>query len=105
MTANGIRMRRTAALAALVALSVAASVTIRAMDDRDDDRDGDDGPIRHVVVIFQENVSFDHYFATYPNAANTDGSTFTPRAGTPLVNGLFAGGLLNNNPNSTQPFR
>ena len=29
-------------------------------------------PIKHVVVIFQENVSFDHYFGTYPNAANTD---------------------------------
>src|SRR5260370_8249121 len=27
-------------------------------------------PIRHVVVIFQENVSFDHYFATYPHALN-----------------------------------
>lgn len=26
-------------------------------------------PIKHVVVIFQENVSFDHYFATYPVAA------------------------------------
>ena len=25
--------------------------------------------IKHVVVIFQENVSFDHYFATYPVAA------------------------------------
>ena len=23
-------------------------------------------PIKHVVVIFDENVSFDHYFATYP---------------------------------------
>ena len=23
-------------------------------------------PIKHVVVIFQENVSFDHYFGTYP---------------------------------------
>ena len=28
-------------------------------------------PIQHVVVIFQENVSFDHYFGTYPNALNT----------------------------------
>ena len=27
-------------------------------------------PIEHVVVIFQENVSFDHYFGTYPIAAN-----------------------------------
>ncbi|HKK14433.1 MAG TPA: alkaline phosphatase family protein, partial [Gammaproteobacteria bacterium] len=30
-------------------------------------------PIKHVVVIFQENVSFDHYFATYPHAANPAG--------------------------------
>jgi phospholipase C len=28
-------------------------------------------PIKHLIVIFQENVAFDHYFATYPNAANT----------------------------------
>ena len=33
-------------------------------------------PIKHVVVIFQENVSFDHYFATYPKAANADGTPF-----------------------------
>ena len=33
-------------------------------------------PIKHLVVIFQENVSFDHYFATYPNAANTSGQPF-----------------------------
>ncbi len=77
-------------------------------------------PIQHVVVIFQENVSFDHYFATYPNAANTDGSQFTPADGTPtanglgtLVNGLPSGVLLTNNPNflnapntpPTNPFR
>jgi len=31
-------------------------------------------PIEHVVVIFQENVSFDHYFATYPNATGGDGN-------------------------------
>src|SRR5262245_60984868 len=71
----------------------------------DDRRDDDDRDIRHAVIIFQENVSFDHYFATYPNAANTDGTTFTAKAGTPLVNGLFKGGLLDHNPNSVQPFR
>ena len=27
-------------------------------------------PIKHVVVIFQENISFDHYFGTYPMATN-----------------------------------
>jgi phospholipase C len=62
-------------------------------------------PIRHLVVIFQENVSFDHYFATYPHAANTDGSKFVPRPGTPSVNGLNDALLAPNNPNSTQPFR
>ena len=32
-------------------------------------------PIKHVVVIFQENVSFDHYFGTYPHAFNLPGET------------------------------
>ena len=30
-------------------------------------------PIQHLVVIFQENVSFDHYFGTYPFATNPEG--------------------------------
>src|SRR5467141_2892903 len=30
-------------------------------------------PIKHLVVIFQENVSFDHYFGTYPKALNPGG--------------------------------
>jgi phospholipase C len=93
----------------MLVAAVAIPATIRASGDGGDhddrDHDNDDAPIQHVVVIFQENVSFDHYFATYPNAANTDGSTFTAKAGTPLVNGLFPGGLLDHNPNSTQPFR
>ena len=46
-------------------------------------------PIKHVVVIFQENVSFDHYFGTYPNATNTDGQTFHAAPGTPAVDGLL----------------
>jgi phospholipase C len=67
---------------------------------------GTQTPIKHVVVIFQENVSFDHYFATYPLAANSTGGEpfFTPAANTPSVNGLL-GPLLTNNPNSAQPFR
>ncbi len=27
-------------------------------------------PIKHVVVLYQENISFDHYFGTYPYATN-----------------------------------
>ena len=46
-------------------------------------------PIQHLVVIFQENVSFDHYFATYPNATNPSGELqFTATKDTPSVNSL-----------------
>ncbi|MHB1171561.1 MAG: phospholipase C [Lacisediminihabitans sp.] len=63
-------------------------------------------PIKHVVVIYQENVSFDHYFATYPQAANPAGEPkFTASPETPSVNGLGASLLAPNNPNSVQPFR
>jgi phospholipase C len=70
-------------------------------------------PIRHLVVVFQENVSFDHYFGTYPNATNPAGEpVFRARRGTPTVNG-YTPALLTNNPNlnplngagATNPFR
>src|SRR5919198_3739621 len=62
-------------------------------------------PIKHLVVIYQENVSFDHYFATYPHAANLPGEPrFDAPYPTPRINGL-SGRLLTNNPNLRQPFR
>ena len=62
-------------------------------------------PIKHVVVIFDENQSFDHYFGTYPNAANPqDEPPFLAAAGTPEVNGL-TGVIQNHNPNTIAPFR
>jgi phospholipase C len=65
-------------------------------------------PIKHVVVIFQENVSFDHYFGTYPNAkANANGTKYFGGAkeDTPQVNSLESAGLLTNNPNKANPSR
>jgi phospholipase C len=64
-------------------------------------------PIKHVVVIFDENVSFDHYFGTYPDAADTDGTPFTAAAGTPRPTNLLSadGKLLSTNPNAYQPRR
>ena len=75
-------------------------------------------PIKHVVVIFGENVSFDHYFGTYPRAANTDGSRFSATPGTPAVDGLppatasslpprlrHRTDLLTTNPNTSLPQR
>jgi phospholipase C len=57
-------------------------------------------PIKHVVVIFQENVSFDHYFGTYPNATNPPNEPqFTAAPDTPSVVGL-SGPLLTDNPNA-----
>jgi phospholipase C len=57
--------------------------------------------IRHVVIIFQENVSFDHYFATYPHAQNPAGEpSFSALPKTPQVDGL-SGSLLTNNPNAS----
>ena len=70
-------------------------------------------PIKHLVVIFDENISFDHYFGTYPNAANLPGEqAFTSLPGTPTVNG-YTTALLTQNPNlnslngagATNPFR
>ena len=70
-------------------------------------------PIKHLVIIFQENVSFDHYFATYPVAMNLRGEPrFHARPDTPTVNGL-SNALLNFNPNlnaangagASNPFR
>jgi phospholipase C len=62
-------------------------------------------PIKHLVVIFNENRSFDHYFATYPNATNPPGEpVFKAARHTPAVNNLAANPyLLNNNGNFTNP--
>jgi phospholipase C len=72
-------------------------------------------PIKHLVVIFDENISFDHYFGTYPYAANPAGEpAFHAKGGTPTVNGLYndltasgqpTGPLLTNNPNLSNPQR
>ena len=59
-------------------------------------------PIKHLVVIFNENRSFDHYFGTYPNALNPEGEPiFEPAKNTPrdINNLLVSPALLDNNPN------
>ena len=73
-------------------------------------------PIEHVVVIYSENISFDHYFGTYPNALNKDGEKlqgsdkeapkFTAKKDTPKANNLENDGVMGEkNPNSVKPFR
>jgi phospholipase C len=69
-------------------------------------------PIQHLVVIFEENESFDQQFGTYPVATNPAGEIpFTALPGTPSVNGLVANSLNGNinylasNPNGVNPQR
>ncbi len=111
-----------AALAGAIMITSAASAAGQASHSsaarRGNDAHGTATPVKHVVVIFQENVSFDHYFGTYPNAANTDGQQFTAAPGTPAVDGLapatssslppqlrHSTNLITNNPNEDPPQR
>ena len=110
-------MRQSTALA-LLAMLVSSNLTYPSAVWADDEWNKSDPaakfatktPIKHVVVIFDENNSFDHYFGTYPNALNLQGETsqFHPAPDTPLVNGLTPT-LLTNNPNKlsggSNPFR
>jgi phospholipase C len=91
---------------ALVALCLLAAIPVRLSAKPDHDDAPTTTPIKHVVVIFQENVSFDHYFGTYPFATNPPGEpAFHAKDGTPRVNNLEGSGLLVNNPNGVNPFR
>jgi phospholipase C len=92
-----VRLACAAALAAPVGAFAANNVSDRAETTT---------PIKHVIVIFNENISFDHYFGTYPYATNPKGEpAFHAKDDTPRANNLIGGGLLDQNPNSTQPFR
>jgi phospholipase C len=60
-------------------------------------------PIKHLIVVLNENRSFDHYFGTYPNAINPEGEPiFEPAKNTPrnINNLLSSPALLDNNPNA-----
>jgi len=106
------RHRLAPALVAAATVVIAASsvASASASEHRDDHRPTTTSstatPIKHLVVIYQENVSFDHYFATYPTAANPAGEPrFTAAPNTPSVNGLTASLLGSSNPNAVAPFR
>ena len=114
-------MMRKRAAAILLTVGTAAGVAFAAAGSssaRIEAPPGTATPIQHLVVIFQENISFDHYFGTYPQAANVDGQHFTASADTPAVDGLLpatdpslpaalrhSANLLTTNPNSSLPQR
>ncbi len=84
---------------AAACLAVFVGVVFAAASARANDLEAARKDIRHVVVLFQENVSFDHYFGTYPFAQNPAGEPFfKPLPGTPKVDG-YDHALLTSNPN------
>jgi phospholipase C len=93
------RLRGALAFAALAAIGLAAASCEKRPVAANDLATAT--PIKHLVVIYGENVSFDHYFGTYPNARNAPGEpAFTALANTPAVNG-YTKALLSKNPNLT----
>jgi phospholipase C len=111
----------TAAVLAVVATVASVGPVSAAKKDKDTVTDAVNAlptktPIKHLVVIFQENRSFDHYFGTYPNALNVEGEpAFRAAKGTQTdINNLLSKpALLDNNPNlntlngtgASNPFR
>jgi phospholipase C len=103
------RWARWIAGAVMISAGALAAVTPPSLANAQDHTGGDEAPtttpIKHLVVLFQENVPFDHYFGTYPNATNPPGEPrFVPAKGTPSVNGLTPA-LLTYNPNLANPKR
>jgi hypothetical protein len=120
---TGKYLLSTAAMLAVVA--TVASINPVVANDHDHDKDDQvtnpnklktATPIKHLVIVFNENRSFDHYFGTYPNALNPEGEPrFEPAKDTPTdINNLLSNpSLLTNNPNlnpgngvgASNPFR
>ena len=102
MIGKKVRCIASALLATNMAFAMPGSVFAdNGKKDHTDDKGGyrTTTPIKHLVVIFQENVSFDHYFGTYPNALNPSGEpVFNAKDDTPSVNG-FIDAIVNDNHN------
>ena len=62
-----MRLPRTLGLVSALALLIGGATAVADDQDGNNSGGGTKTPIRHLVVIFQENISYDHYFGTYPN--------------------------------------
>ncbi len=89
-------MRRflAASLSAMIAVSTIPFPSFAQSRNDSPDEPETATPIKHIVVIFGENISFDHYFGTYPKAENNSGETRfhyipSPHAGHDVANNLI----------------
>jgi phospholipase C len=87
-------MRRTwsfgMALAIVGAILFSATPAVGAESDR-----GARSPIKHTIILYQENISFDHYFGTYGHGANgiPEGATLSHTNGA-MTWGPYAPAML-----------
>jgi phospholipase C len=66
-------------------MAAAPAVTmVQASAESESDGGGTRSPIKHTIILYQENISFDHYFGTYGHGSNgiPAGSTLTYSNGT-----------------------
>jgi phospholipase C len=71
-------MRRTWSLGTAFAFVAAISLAMSSSAGAESDN-GTHSPIKHTIILYQENISFDHYFGTYGHGSNgiPAGSTLT----------------------------
>jgi phospholipase C len=73
-------------LAAICAAALFASTLPTPASSQQDHKNSS---VEHLIVIFNENISYDHYFGTYPDAENNPGETrFFAEKRTPRNNNL-----------------
>src|SRR2546428_7081795 len=58
-----MRMLKGLGLAILVAIGMPSPVLAHADDEGD-------GPIQHTIIVYQENIAFDHYFGTFGHGSS-----------------------------------
>jgi phospholipase C len=93
-------MKTFAKLTAATAMAAGLLVPFAGAHAAENDGAATNSPIKHLVVIYQENRSFDNYFGTYPNAPG-----FKALPGTPKAEGIPDGSYnLDENGNKVAPF-
>ncbi|QYR19615.1 hypothetical protein KZ483_17115 [Paenibacillus sp. sptzw28] len=93
-------MRKIVSLTAITALTVGLIVPFASVQASVAASTGTSSPIKHLVVIYQENRSYDNYFGTYPTAPG-----FKALPGTPKAEGIPDGSYnLDENGNKVAPF-
>ena len=72
-------MNRLLALAMAVLLGLQGPTAFAAQEGVESNQESARTPIKHLVVIFDENISFDHYFGIYPYAVNAKANRSSSR--------------------------